>query len=181
LEEVRFATFGDMGTYMPFGHMVSKMISNFHTAKAYDFVFLTGDIAYAGIGHKEIDELEPIWDLFGEQIESFASNLAFMPGVGNHEAPNNFTSYLYRYRLPRKSENQTNLWFSFNYGQVHIVYISSEHEYGFGSEQYDFLEEDLKSARENPHIKWIIVGAHKAFYYSDKKEYEAVSPLAKKL
>lgn len=41
-----------MGTYMPFGHMVSKMITMAHTTKHYDFVFLTGDIAYAGIGHK---------------------------------------------------------------------------------------------------------------------------------
>ena len=37
---------------MPFGHMVTKMITSFHAAKPYDFVFLSGDIAYAGIGHK---------------------------------------------------------------------------------------------------------------------------------
>ena len=41
-----------MGTYMPFGHMVSRMITIMNNAKPYDFVFLTGDIAYAGIGHK---------------------------------------------------------------------------------------------------------------------------------
>jgi phosphodiesterase/alkaline phosphatase D-like protein len=52
LEEIKFAVFGDMGTYMPFGHMVSKMIANFHMVNPYDFIFLTGDIAYAGIGHK---------------------------------------------------------------------------------------------------------------------------------
>ncbi len=38
-----------MGTYAPFGHMVSKMISSQNFAKPYDFVFLTGDIAYAGM------------------------------------------------------------------------------------------------------------------------------------
>jgi hypothetical protein len=76
---------------------------------------------------------------------------------------------LYRYRLPKFFLNQTNLWFSFDYGQIHIVYISSEHEYGLGSEQYTFLEEDLKNARSNPNTKWIILGCHKAFYYSDKK------------
>ena len=52
LEEIRFASFGDMGTYMPFGHMVSKMLTSYNNVKPYDFVFLTGDIAYAGIGHK---------------------------------------------------------------------------------------------------------------------------------
>ena len=43
-----------MGTYIPFGHMVSKMISNSHISDPFDFVFLTGDIAYAGLGHKEV-------------------------------------------------------------------------------------------------------------------------------
>jgi hypothetical protein len=38
-----------MGTYAPFGHMVTKMIVRKNLAKPYDFVFLTGDIAYAGM------------------------------------------------------------------------------------------------------------------------------------
>ena len=49
LDEVRIAIFGDMGTYAPFGHMVTKMITRQNLAKPYDFVFLTGDIAYAGM------------------------------------------------------------------------------------------------------------------------------------
>lgn len=53
LEEIRFAVFGDMGTYAPFGHMVSKMITSQHAEKAYDFVFLTGDIAYAGMSSQK--------------------------------------------------------------------------------------------------------------------------------
>lgn len=65
LEQIQFALFGDMGTYVPFGHMVSKMISINNKEKKYDFVFLTGDIAYAGVSSKEIGELEPVWDLFG--------------------------------------------------------------------------------------------------------------------
>lgn len=53
LDEVRIAIFGDMGTYAPFGHMVSKMISSQNFAKPYDFVFLTGDIAYAGMNSEQ--------------------------------------------------------------------------------------------------------------------------------
>lgn len=56
-----------MGTYAPFGHMVSKMITNHNQEKSYDFVFLTGDIAYAGMSSQQKGEVEPIWDLFGEQ------------------------------------------------------------------------------------------------------------------
>jgi hypothetical protein len=46
-----------MGTYAPFGHMVSKTITQQNTAKPYDFVFLTGDIAYAGISSQKKGEI----------------------------------------------------------------------------------------------------------------------------
>ena len=47
------AVFGDMGTYVPFGHMVTKMIASQNAMKPYNLVFLTGDIAYAGVSSKE--------------------------------------------------------------------------------------------------------------------------------
>jgi acid phosphatase type 7 len=83
-----------------------------------------------------------------------------------------------RYNLPKINPNQTNLWFSFDYGQVHIVHFSSEHSYSLGSQQYDYLEEDLKNARNNPNIEWIIVGVHRAFYSSLDMEYSNVTGLA---
>jgi hypothetical protein len=42
-----------MGTYAPFGHMVTKMLVSHNLVKPYDFVFLTGDIAYAGVGSQK--------------------------------------------------------------------------------------------------------------------------------
>jgi len=51
------SVFGDMGTYVPFGHLISKLIAEKNTLKPYDFVFLTGDIAYAGVGSKKNGEL----------------------------------------------------------------------------------------------------------------------------
>ena len=62
-----------------------------------------------------------------------------MPGVGNHEGYYGFESYMKRYVLPRLTPNSTNLWFSFDYGQVHMVHFSSEHPYNLGSEQFDYL------------------------------------------
>ena len=56
-----------------------------------------------------------------------------MPGVGNHERYYNYTSYTTRYVLPRSYEGQTNLWYSFDYGQLHVAYLSSEHDYSAGS------------------------------------------------
>ena len=104
-----------------------------------DFVFLNGDIAYAGMNSEKVGEVEPIWDLFGQQTEKWASTTAFMPGVGNHERYYNYTSYTNRYRLPKSEGSYNNFWFSFDYGQVHLVHLSSEHNYTKGSPQYIFL------------------------------------------
>lgn len=65
LEEVRFAVFGDMGTYAPFGGFVVDQIARDNFIKPLDLVFLTGDIAYAGMNSEKTGEIEPIWDLFG--------------------------------------------------------------------------------------------------------------------
>src|SRR5690348_2241694 len=36
-------------------------------------------------------------------------------------------------------------WYSFNYGNIHIIMMSTEHDYTPGSKQYKWLEQDLKS------------------------------------
>ena len=104
-----------------------------------------------------------------------------MPGVGNHEKYYNYTSYMKRYVLPRKNESQTNLWFSFNYAQVHMIHFSSEHPYDLTSEQYEYLQADLKEARSNPNIQWIILGVHRFFYSSNTFEHANMTNLALKL
>lgn len=62
-----------------------------------------------------------------------------MPGVGNHEKYYDYLAYRMRYDLPKIYSKQTNLWFSFDFGQVHVTHFSSEHPYNHGSEQYAFL------------------------------------------
>lgn len=104
-----------------------------------------------------------------------------MPGVGNHERYYNYTAYMKRYFLPRKTQNQTNLWFSFDYGQIHMVHFSSEHPYNLTSEQYEYLDADLAAARSNPNIQWIILGVHRAFYSSSTFEHANVTNLASQL
>lgn len=40
-----------MGTFAPLGHLVMNQIFRDALVKPFDFVFLTGDIAYAGMGN----------------------------------------------------------------------------------------------------------------------------------
>ncbi len=84
LGRITFAMFGDMGTFAPFGHFVMKQITLNHLATPLDFIYLVGDIAYAGMNSQQAGEVEPIWDLFGELSEVFTAEVPFMPGLGNH-------------------------------------------------------------------------------------------------
>lgn len=54
-----------MGTFAPFGHFVIDKIAKDHFTKPFNFVFLTGDLAYAGMNNQKRGESAPIWDLFG--------------------------------------------------------------------------------------------------------------------
>ena len=58
------------------------------------------------------------------------------------------------------------------------MHFSSEHPYNIGSEQYNFLENDLRMARSNPNIQWIVVGAHRTFYSSNLDGYNQQRELA---
>ena len=54
VEELRVAIVADMGTFAPFGHFVIQQIARDHFINPFSFVFLTGDIAYAGMNSQQI-------------------------------------------------------------------------------------------------------------------------------
>ena len=55
-------------------------------------------------------------------------------------------------------------YYSFNFGNIHFVSISTEHPFEIGSQQYDFIKNDLELASTNPNILWKIVFLHKPLY-----------------
>ena len=65
---------------------------------------------------------------------------------------------------------------------MHFVSISSEHSLDSDSEQYTWLQKDLKNAQGNRYsIPWIIVGIHKPLYCSDKGTPEGYRELLEPL
>ena len=54
LDRINIAVFGDMGTYAPMGFSVSYQINMTHMIDPFDFVFLTGDISYAGMNSEKV-------------------------------------------------------------------------------------------------------------------------------
>ena len=58
------------------------------------------------------------------------------------------------------------LYYSFNYRHVHFIVMSTLSEFDVTSDQYKFIERDLKDASENENIDWIVVTGYGPFYTS---------------
>jgi len=95
------------------------------------------------------------------------------PGNGWHPSWGNFgddsngecgVPMYYRYHMPDNGNSV--FWYSFNYALVHVVMMSSEHNYTRGSPQFEWLQADL-SAVDRKATPWVIVGSHRPMYCSE--------------
>ena len=60
-----------------------------------------------------------------------------------------------------------NVFYSFDFENVHFVTISVEQSYSKGSEQYNFLKSDLANTALDENIDWIIFWLHEPLYFSN--------------
>ena len=84
------------------------------------------------------------WSI-GKNDPSGAEGNGFHPSWGNYgddSAGECSVPMFHRFKTPQNGNGL--YWYSFDYGNVHVIQISSEHDYLPGSEQYMWLEEDLK-------------------------------------
>ena len=130
--------------------------------EVYDAVVHVGDMAY------DMAEMDgERGDIFMEQIEPIASMVPYMTCPGNHEWHYNFSNYKARFNMP--SDEEKNMFFSFDIGPVHFVSISTEFYYflNFGliqvKHQYDWLENDLAHV-DRSLTPWVVLYGHRPMY-----------------
>ncbi|KAJ8429443.1 hypothetical protein Cgig2_008774 [Carnegiea gigantea] len=127
------------------------------------------DLAYA-------DFWQPSWDSFGRLVEPLASQRPWMVTHGNHEVEKllfihstAFTSYNARWRMPfEESGSSSNLYYSFDVANVvHVIMLGSYTEFGPGSSQYKWLQNDLRRI-DRKKTPWLVVLVHAPWYNSNK-------------
>ena len=67
-------------------------------------------------------------------------------------------------------------FYSYDYNNVHFLIMAAESDYEEGSEQYNFVLQDLKKASENKDVNWIVVSSYGPLYTSPS-EHKAYSSL----
>ncbi|PIN11457.1 Purple acid phosphatase [Handroanthus impetiginosus] len=159
-----------------------------------------GDISYAR-GYAWL------WDNFFNQIEPVASKVPYHVCIGNHEydwplqpwKPDWSYSvygkdgggecgvpYSLRFHMPGNSAEPTgarapatrNLYYSFDLGVVHFVYLSTETNFLSGSKQYEFLKNDLESV-DREKTPFVVVQGHRPMYTTSYETRDA--PFRKRL
>ncbi|KAL9225888.1 hypothetical protein vseg_001764 [Gypsophila vaccaria] len=156
------------------------------------FISHIGDISYAR-GYSWI------WDNFFNQIEPVASKVAYHVCIGNHEydwplqpwkpewaaygkdgGGECGVPYSLRFKMPGNSSLSTgtrapatrNLYYSFNFGSVHFVYISTETNFLQGSDQYNFLKHDLENVNRMK-TPFVVVQGHRPMYTTSNEVRDA--------
>ena len=56
--------------------------------------------------------------------------------------------------------------YSYDYGLVHFIMMSTEHDMGNGSRQYAWLEKDLQNV-DRVKTPWVILAGHRPMYTSE--------------
>lgn len=155
-----------------------------------DFLLHFGDISYAR-GQAWI------WERFFSMIEPYATRMPYMISVGNHEydhtsggendpskAPGNgfrpdwgnmggdsegecSVPMYYRFSAPNNGKDI--YWYSFDYGPVHVIQFSSEHNWTRGSEQYNWIEQDLASV-DRDLTPFVVITSHRMMYTTQLQE-----------
>jgi len=144
-----------------------------------DLILHIGDIAYA-VGYSSQ------WDEFMAQIAPVAQRVPYMTLPGNHERdfPLSGSFYNgtdsggecgipYESRFPMPNVDRLTQWYSFNYGNIHFVMMSTEHNFLRGSAQFQFIDADLRSVDRSV-TPWVIFSGHRPMYI-DSTDNSSVS------
>jgi 3',5'-cyclic AMP phosphodiesterase CpdA len=103
-----------------------------------EVVFHTGDLVDDGTRPDQ-------WEIFDEITSELRRRAEFFPVLGNHEENSNL--YFNKFKLP---DNER--WYSVNRGGVHFIILDSCSGIEIDSEQYSWLESDLKISASSSFI-----------------------------
>ena len=119
-----------------------------------------------GLGDYTYKEVSPqCWFDISEPIDD-----RIKIAIGNHDL-----DYQSSYYQLLDHYNLEEPYYSFNFYNIHFVTISSEHPFEKGSQQYEFIKNDLEESLQDPSILWRIVFIHKPMYSAadfDEKDSE---------
>ncbi len=143
-ENFNFAAAGDFGCSANTQNTIENMRS-----KEPEIVLTLGDHSYHSTADCWFDMMSPVKD-------------KLMVTLGHHDVEDGqakMNQYMNSFAMDKP-------FYSYDYNKVHFLVMSAKSVYYKGSEQYNFVLEDLKKASENENINWIVVSSYGPPYTS---------------
>jgi len=139
------------------------------------FHLFNGDLCYANLAQ---DRVRTWWDFWENNTRS-ARHRPWMPSAGNHEnelgnGPFGYAAYQTYFELPAaagQTDVTRGLWYSFTAGAVRVISIANDdvvyqdggnsyvRGYSHGA-QRRWLESELRTARADKGVDWVVVCMH---------------------
>ncbi|KAF1336556.1 Calcineurin-like phosphoesterase, partial [Globisporangium splendens] len=150
--------FGDISYARGHGHIWDQF---FHLIEPY-----ATRIPYmVSIGNHEYDYLSGGNHDPSGAVDPHDGGMTFRPKWGNFQTDDSSgecsVPMFHRWHAPANGRGI--YWYSFDYGGVHVIQMSSEHDWTRGSEQYKWLEADLKAV-DREQTPWVVLTAHRMMY-----------------
>ncbi|KAJ3675211.1 hypothetical protein LUZ60_004253 [Juncus effusus] len=181
-DTLSFLVYGDMGKapldpstehyIQPGSVSVAKAIERELENRKVDSIFHIGDISYATGFLVE-------WEYFLQLVQPIASRIPYMTAIGNHErdyfCSGSFYSstdsggecgvpYASHFQMPMCTKDRP--WYSIKQGPAHFTIVSTEHEFGTSSTQFEWIKQDLPSVNRT-RTPWLIFAGHRPMYSSN--------------
>ncbi len=118
-----------------------KVVRSIIEAKP-DVVFHTGDLVFDG-------RVVEFWDVFNKTTARLQKRVDFYPVLGNHEY--NAPLFFDNFDLPGNER-----WYFVERDNIHFTVLDSNSDISVGSEQYKWLELDLKNIGDNIKFRTVI-------------------------
>ena len=150
--DFNFAAAGDYGC----STNTQKTVANIQKQHP-ELILALGDLSYHSTGDCWFDIMNP---LKGKMMMTFGYHDV-------HDGQAKTDQYLKSFGLEKQ-------FYSYDYNNVHFLVMAAESDFEKGSEQYNFVLDDLKKASENKDINWIIVSSYGPLYTSPS-EHKAYS------
>ena len=134
------------------GLSVWQDVSNLAKAQNPSFTLYNGDIVDNGGSTSE-------WNNWFNSGQDYLENNIVYHALGNHDAQS-VPTYKNIFELPKA--NNTNLYYSFKYGNAMFITLNSEDP--GNSAQAAWLVSTLAAAAADPSIVWKVISFHRPFY-----------------
>jgi hypothetical protein len=145
-----FAVLGDSGS----GRAAQWAVRDRMLEHPLDFILHTGDMVYRDGEAKDYDPkfFEPYGDLLRSMV--------LWPTIGNHDRDDAVWSDAFH--TPANNAAGSERYYSFDYGNAHVVVLDSTEKIDPGSRQQEFLAADLAASD----ALWTFVALHHSIYSS---------------